>query len=77
MKQSFLVKKKPVKGGIKSGYLTLKTHGEQTKMQCKKWVLLDDEGEVVRVFDYAHEGAVEVKEEVWKVDWNNYEECLL
>ena len=27
-----------------------------------KWVLLDDEGEVVRYFDYAHEGAVEVVE---------------
>jgi hypothetical protein len=26
------------------------------------WVLLDDEGEVVRRFDYAHEGAVEVVE---------------
>jgi hypothetical protein len=24
------------------------------------WVLLDDEGEVIRRFDYAHEGAVEV-----------------
>ena len=42
-----------------------------------KWVLLDDEGEVIRRFDYPHEGAVEVKEEVWKVDWSNYEECLL
>ena len=28
------------------------------------------------MMDY-HEGAVEVKEKVWKVDWNNYEECLL
>ena len=45
--------------------------------KTKKWVLLDDEGEVVRVFDYAHEGAVEVKEEKWVLDWNNYEECLL
>jgi len=26
------------------------------------WVLLDDEGEVIRRFDYAHEGAVEVIE---------------
>jgi len=26
------------------------------------WVLLDDEGEVIRRFDYAHEGAVEVVE---------------
>ena len=30
------------------------------------WVLLDDEGEVVRRFDYAHEGAVEVVEVVEK-----------
>jgi len=43
----------------------------------KRWVLLDEEGTPVRFFDYAHEGAVEVKEPVWKVDWNNYEECLL
>ena len=43
----------------------------------QKWVLLDDEGEVVRVFDYAHEGAVEVKEEKFVLDWDNYEECLL
>jgi len=26
------------------------------------WVLLDDEGEVIRRFDYAHEGAVEIVE---------------
>jgi hypothetical protein len=26
------------------------------------WVLLDDEGEVVRRFNYAHEGAVEIVE---------------
>lgn len=26
------------------------------------WVLLDDEGEVIRRFDYAHEGAIEVVE---------------
>ena len=43
----------------------------------QKWVLLDDEGEVVRYFDYAHEGAVEVKEEKFVLDWDNYEECLL
>jgi hypothetical protein len=40
------------------------------------WVLLDDEGEVIRRFDYAHEGAVEIKEPRYVVDWNNYEECL-
>ena len=47
------------------------------KCQKTKWVLLDEDGEPIRYFDYAHEGAVEVKEEVWKVDWSNYEECLL
>jgi hypothetical protein len=26
------------------------------------WVLLDEEGEAVRYFDYAHEGAVEIVE---------------
>ena len=26
------------------------------------WVLLDDEGQVVRHFNYAHEGAVEIVE---------------
>jgi hypothetical protein len=26
------------------------------------WVLLDDEGEVIRRFNYAHEGAVEIVE---------------
>lgn len=27
-----------------------------------KYVLLDDQGEPVRFFDYAHEGAIEIKE---------------
>ena len=51
----------------------------KTKMPSKnhKWVLLDDDGEVVRYFDYPHEGAVELVEEKYVVDWNNYEECLL
>ncbi len=48
-----------------------------TKTQNKKWVILDDNGEVIRYLDHEVAGAVEVKEEVWKVDWNNYEECLL
>ena len=43
----------------------------------KKYVLLDDEGQPIRYFDYPAEGTVEIKEEVWKVDWNDYEECLL
>lgn len=42
-----------------------------------KYVLLDDEGEVIRRFDYAHEGAIEVAEPKYVVDWNNYEECLV
>lgn len=27
-----------------------------------KWALMDDDGVPVRFFDYAHEGAVEIKE---------------
>jgi hypothetical protein len=42
-----------------------------------KYVLLDEEGTPIRYFDYAHEGAVEVVEPKYVVDWNNYEECLL
>jgi hypothetical protein len=41
-----------------------------------RWVLLDEEGEPVRYFDYEAEGTVKVVEPKWKVDWNNYEECL-
>jgi hypothetical protein len=47
-----------------------------TKTRNKKWVILDDNGEVIRYLDHEVAGAVEVKEEVWKVDWSNYEECL-
>ena len=43
----------------------------------KKYVLLDDDGQPIRYFDYPAEGTVEIKEEVWKVDWSDYEECLL
>lgn len=43
------------------------------------WVLLDDEGEVIRRFDYAHEGAVEIVEK--KLTYNELlqliGECLL
>lgn len=42
-----------------------------------KYVLLDDEGNAIRYFDYPAEGTVEVKEEVWKVDWDNFEEAPL
>jgi hypothetical protein len=43
------------------------------------WVLLDDEGEVIRRFDYAHEGAVEVKEKklTLKEMFEQLGECLL
>jgi hypothetical protein len=43
------------------------------------WVLLDDEGEVIRWFDYAHEGAVEVKEKTYTFNelFELYGECLL
>ena len=43
------------------------------------WVLLDDEGEVIRRFDYAHEGAVEVKEKTYTFNelFELYGECLL
>lgn len=41
------------------------------------WVLLDDDGQPVRWFDYAAEGAVEIVEPKYVVDWNNYEEALL
>jgi len=43
------------------------------------WVLLDDEGEVIRRFDYAYEGAVEVKEKTYTFNelYELYGECLL
>ena len=43
------------------------------------WVLLDDEGEVVRRFDYAHKDAVEVKEKTYTFNelFELYGECLL
>jgi hypothetical protein len=43
------------------------------------WVLLDDEGEVIRRFNYAHEGAVEVVEKKLSYDelFELYGECLL
>ena len=42
-----------------------------------KWVLLDDDGQPIRYFDYPAEGAIEIVEPVWVVDWNNFEEALL
>lgn len=42
----------------------------------KTYALLDDEGQVVRWFDYQATGSIEVVEPKYVVDWNNYEECL-
>ena len=42
-----------------------------------KWALLDDDGVPIRFFDYPAEGTVEIKEEVYKIDWNNFEEAPL
>ena len=42
-----------------------------------KWVLLDEEGNPIRYFDYAYEGAFKVEEPKYVIDWNNFEECLL
>ena len=42
-----------------------------------KWVLLDDEGQPIRYYDYPAINAVEIVEPKYVVDWNNYEECLL
>ena len=44
----------------------------------KLWVLLDDEGNPIRYFDYPAKGSVPIeKEPEYKVDWNNYEEAPL
>ena len=40
------------------------------------YVLLDDEGEPVRYFDYAAEGTVPMPQST-PIDWDNYEEALL
>ena len=42
-----------------------------------KWVLLDDDGQPIRYFDYPAEGAIEIVEPKYVIDWHNYEECLL
>lgn len=42
-------------------------------MSKKKYVLLDDEGQPVRYYDYPAQNTVEVKEPKYVVDWNNYE----
>jgi hypothetical protein len=45
----------------------------------RKYVLLDDEGEPIRYYDYPHEGAVEIKEKTYTFDelFELYGECLL
>ena len=45
--------------------------------QKMKYVLLDDEGQPIRYFDWKAPGTVEIKEPEYKIDWNDYEECLL
>ena len=45
--------------------------------KIRKYALLDDEGNVIRWFSYEAPSTIEVKEEVYKIDWDNYEECLL
>lgn len=42
-----------------------------------KYVLLDDDGQPIRYFDYHAEGTVEIKEPKYKIDWDNYEEAPL
>lgn len=46
---------------------------------CKKYVLLDDEGQVVRYFDYPAEGTLEVKEKQLSYDemLEQLGECLV
>ena len=44
-------------------------------MSQRKYVLLDDEGNPVRYFDYPAEGTVEIVEPKYEVDWNNFEEA--
>lgn len=53
------------------------TRGQGSCLDRKsmKYVLLDDEGQPVRYFDYPAEGAVEVVEPKYKVDWDNFEEA--
>lgn len=46
-------------------------------MTTKKYVLLDDEGQPVRYYDYPAANTIEIIEPKYVVDWNNYEEALL
>lgn len=40
-----------------------------------KYVLLDEEGNPIRYFNYPAEGAVEVVEPKHIIDWDDYEEA--
>ena len=46
-------------------------------MKTNKWVLLDDEGQPVRYFNYPADGTIEIVEPKWILDWDNYEEALV
>lgn len=41
------------------------------------WALLDFDNQPIRFFNFPVEGAVEIKEPEFKIDWNNFEEALL
>ena len=45
--------------------------------KIRRYALLDDEGNVVRWLSYPAEGTVEIKEEEYKIDWDNFDEALL
>ena len=48
---------------------------ENMPIMDKKYALLDDEGNVVRWFDYPAEGTVKIKEPEYKIDWDNFVEA--
>ena len=50
---------------------------KQLQKRSNKYVLLDDEGQPVRYYDYPAEGTIEIVEPKYVVDWDNYEEALL
>lgn len=39
------------------------------------YVLLDDEGNAIRYFDWQAPGTVKVQEPKYEIDWNNFEEA--
>lgn len=44
-------------------------------MLQRKYVLLDDEGNPVRYFDYPADGTVEIVEPKHEIDWDNFDEA--